>query len=83
VTEKRVTERVVIYTRAGCHLCDDAKASLRRLAVAHTEIDIDGDPELTAEYGDLIPVITVDGKEHGYWRVDEARLIKELGSGPR
>jgi glutaredoxin len=78
-----VAERVVIYTRAGCHLCDDAKSTLVRLGVAHTEVDIDGDPDLTADYGDLVPVITVDGKEHGYWRVDEARLIKELGGAPR
>ncbi|GIJ48572.1 thioredoxin family protein [Virgisporangium aliadipatigenens] len=78
-----MTERVVVYGRTGCHLCDDAKASLERLGVAYTEVDVDTDPELTAEYGDLVPVITVDGKEHGYWRVDEARLIKELGGAPR
>lgn len=78
-----MTERVVLYGRTGCHLCDDAKASLARLGVPYTEVDIDRDPELTAEYGDLVPVITVDGKEHGYWRVDEARLIKELGGAPR
>ena len=78
-----MTERVVVYTRDGCHLCDDAKAALARLGVAYTDVDIDADPALTADYGDLVPVITVDGKEHGYWRVDEARLIKELGGAPR
>ena len=77
-----MAERVVLYGRTGCHLCDDAKAALARLGVPFTEVDIDTDPELTAEYGDLVPVITVDGKEHGYWRVDEARLIKELGRAP-
>jgi glutaredoxin len=77
-----VTARLVLYTRAGCHLCDDAKVVLDRVSAATgvhwTEVDIAGDPELTAEYGDLIPVLTVDGRTHGYWRVDEQRLLADL-----
>jgi glutaredoxin len=75
--------RLVLYTRAGCHLCLDAKAVLTRIAAATgvdwAEVDIAGDPELTAEYGDLIPVLTLDGRPHGYWRVDEQRLLQDLG----
>jgi glutaredoxin len=70
--------RVTLYTRAGCHLCDDAKAVLDRLGVGFDEVDIAGDPELTAEYGDRIPVVVLDGREHGYWRVDEPRLLRDL-----
>jgi glutaredoxin len=70
--------RVTLYTRAGCHLCDDAKAALGRLGVGFDEVDIAGDPELTAEYGDRIPVVVLDGREHGYWRVDEPRLLRDL-----
>ena len=39
---------------------------------------MDGDPELRAEYGDLVPVVLVDGKELGYWRIEEARLRRAL-----
>ena len=70
--------RVVLYTRDGCHLCDDAKAALARIGVEYAEVDIAGDPELTAEYGERIPVVMLDGREHGYWRVEEARLLRDL-----
>jgi glutaredoxin len=70
--------RVTLYTRPGCHLCDDAVAELRRLEVAFAEVDISGDRELEAEYGDRIPVIMLDGKEHGYWRVEGTRLLRDL-----
>ena len=70
--------RVVLYTRAGCHLCDDAKRALDRIGVQYTEVDIATDPELTAEYGDRIPVVLLDGREHGFWRVDEERLLRDL-----
>jgi glutaredoxin len=75
--------RLTLYTRAGCHLCDDAKAALERVAArtgeGFAEVDISTDPELTAEYGDRIPVVLLDGREHGYWRVEEDRLLRDLG----
>jgi glutaredoxin len=75
--------RLVLYTREGCHLCDDARSVLERVRTAtgesYTEVDIATDPELTAEYGDRIPVLMLDGREHGYWRVEEARLLRDLG----
>jgi hypothetical protein len=43
------------------------------------EVDISGDRELEGEYGDRIPVVLLDGKEHGYWRVEEDRLLRDLG----
>ena len=39
---------------------------------------MDADPELLAEYWDRVPVILLDGKEHGYWRVEEERLRRDL-----
>jgi len=42
-------------------------------------LDVDSDPELQAEYWDRVPVILLDGKEHGYWRVEEDRLLRDLG----
>ena len=74
--------RITLYTREGCHLCEDARAALDRVkgqtGEAYEEIDISADPDLTAEYGDRIPVVLLDGKEHGYWRVEEARLLRDL-----
>ena len=74
--------RITLYTRAGCHLCEDAKAVLDRVreqtGEGYREVDISNDLELTAEYGDRIPVVVLDGKEHGYWRVEEQRLLRDL-----
>ncbi|MEV0454330.1 glutaredoxin family protein [Catellatospora methionotrophica] len=72
--------RLTLYTRPGCHLCEDAVAVLERIGEPYTEIDISGDRELEAEYGDRIPVIMLDGREHGYWRVEEQRLRRDLGT---
>ena len=69
---------VTLVTRSGCHLCEDAEALLRRLSgevgFGYTEIDVDADPARQAEYSDRVPVILIDGREHGYWRVEEERF---------
>jgi len=74
--------RLRLLTRVDCHLCADARAVLGRVAaelgVRWDEVDVDGDPELRAEYGDRVPVILLDGAEHGYWRVEEDRLRRAL-----
>lgn len=74
--------RVTLLTRQGCHLCDVAKQDLARLAetegVAWQEVDVDSDPALQEEYWDRVPVILLDGKEHGYWRVEPERLLRDL-----
>jgi glutaredoxin len=73
---------VTLITRTGCHLCQDAEAVLRRLrdelGFGYEELDVDGDPARRAEYSDRVPVILIDGKEHGYWRVEEARFRKAV-----
>jgi hypothetical protein len=43
-----------------------------------TEVDITGDDALEEEYGFRIPVVLLDGKEHGYWRVEKERLLRDL-----
>lgn len=74
--------RVTVYTRVGCSLCTTAEADVTRicveLGVSWDTVDIDPDPELRAEYGDRVPVIMVDGREHGFWRVEEPRLRAAL-----
>ena len=70
--------QVTLVTRSGCHLCEEAEARLRQLSrevgFGYAEIDVDADPARQAEYSDRVPVILIDGREHGYWRVEEERF---------
>lgn len=76
---------VVLYTRAGCHLCDDAKQLLRQLQrktpFEFEEIDIDRDPQLQQRYNDEVPVILVHGKKAFKYRIDPAHFLKRLNAG--
>jgi glutaredoxin len=76
-------ELVTLLTRPGCHLCDDAREVVARVAgelgVRWEEVDITSDPKLEAEYGEQIPVTFVDGRQHDFWRVDERRFRAALG----
>jgi glutaredoxin len=77
-----VSHTVTVMTRVGCEHCARAEADVRRicdeLGVPWFTSDVDTDPELRAEYGDRVPVILVDGAEHGYWKVEEPRLRAAL-----
>ncbi|MFD6091813.1 glutaredoxin family protein [Oerskovia sp. NPDC060338] len=81
---RAVPPRVVLYGRDGCHLCDTARQIVEAVCaeqqVTWTEVDVDDDPTgaLAAEYGDYVPVVTVDGVQQGFWQVDGARLAKAL-----
>jgi glutaredoxin len=74
--------QVTLVTRAGCHLCEDAERLLRQLRTelgfAYREVDVDASAVLRDEFSDRVPVILIDGKEHGYWRVEEKRFRKAL-----
>lgn len=74
--------QVTLITRVGCHLCQDAEVTLQRLSAElgfglHL-LDVDADRERANEYSDRVPVILIDGREHGYWRVEEPRLRAAL-----
>ena len=75
--------RVTLYSRPGCHLCDDARAVIEAvcadLGEAYEEVDITTDDDLEDRYRDEIPVTLVDGRQHDFWRVDPARLRAALG----
>ena len=77
-----MSARVLLYTRPGCHLCDEARAVVQRVCAAEgeafEEVDIAGDGELEQRFGDEIPVTFVDGEQHDFFRVDEARLRRAL-----
>jgi glutaredoxin len=76
---------VVLYTREGCCLCDDARAVLERVradepsAFVLQERDIDADEALHRAYLERIPVVTIDGEEAFELFVKEPELRQRLG----
>ena len=74
--------RVVLYSKPGCHLCDDARtvveAVCAELGESYDEVDITTSEELMEAYGEQIPVTFVDGRQHDFWRVDAVRLRAAL-----
>jgi len=75
--------RVTLISRDGCHLCEDAEAVLDRILPGQwIRVDVDADVELQRDYGDRVPVILLDGAEHGYWRIEEARLLRDMARQP-
>ncbi|MFC4589018.1 glutaredoxin family protein [Sphaerisporangium corydalis] len=73
---------ITLLGKPGCHLCDDARAVIRRVAaelgVSWEERDITASEEDQRAYGEMIPVTLVDGVQHDFWRVDETRLRTAL-----
>ncbi len=78
-----MSARVTLYSRPGCHLCDDARAIIARVCAevgeSFDEVDIESDGDLEDRFGEEVPVTFVDGRQHDFWRVDEARLRAALG----
>jgi glutaredoxin len=79
--------QVELLTRDGCTMCARVHARLAELAgelgfeLSTTDVDAAaaaGNPGLRAEFGDRLPVILLDGREHSYWDVDEPRLRADL-----
>jgi glutaredoxin len=75
---------ITLLSRPGCHLCDEARAVITKVAgelgVAWTERDITASGQDLKEYGEMIPVTLIDGVQHDFWRVDERRLRRALGA---
>jgi glutaredoxin len=74
---------ITLLSRPGCHLCDDARAIIVRVArdtgTRWEERDITQSQDDLAEYWDKIPVTLIDGVQHDFWRVSEQRLRTALG----
>jgi thiol-disulfide isomerase/thioredoxin len=73
---------LTLYSRPGCHLCDEMKLVVRRVmqsartAIALEEIDITSDPDLEARYGIEIPVLLVDGRKAAKYRISKDELTR-------
>jgi len=61
---------IVLVTRRGCHLCNDALAALRAIGVEPELRDVDADDDLYAMYDWRVPVVTVDGRVVAEGRID-------------
>jgi glutaredoxin len=70
--------RLVMYSRPGCHLCDDARIVLLRVGEPFEEVDIDSDDELLKRYLERIPVIALDGEELYDFFIDEQDLRRRV-----
>lgn len=71
---------VVLYTRLGCHLCDDAEQMLRDHGLAPRKVDVDGDAELRKRFNECVPVVEIDGKVRFRGRIDPLLLRRLLAS---
>jgi thiol-disulfide isomerase/thioredoxin len=73
---------LTLYSRPGCHLCDEMKAVVERVArsvpLTIEVVDITTDPLLEAQYGLQIPVLLIEGKRAAKYRVSEDELTKIL-----
>jgi len=77
--------QVILYTRPGCHLCDDAKQAMQAAGCDKEytleEINIESDPELLRRYQFDIPVITIDGVEAFRHRLTSETFRERMPSG--
>lgn len=73
---------VTVYSRHGCHLCEDAVKTLEGMreefAFEIEIIYIDGNPELEKLYGNEVPVIHINGEHHDFYRLDPERFRTSL-----
>ena len=76
---------MTLVTRRGCHACEMAEqvvpAEAQRAGAAFVEVDVDASEQDRELYGHKVPVVLLDGVEHGYWQIDPERLRKALRRG--
>lgn len=74
--------QITLLSRPGCHLCEQARAVIERVAaevgVPWSERDITQSEDDLRNYSEMIPVTLIDGVQHDYWRVSEDRLRAAL-----
>jgi glutaredoxin len=71
---------VVLYTRKGCHLCEDAEQLLLQHGLVPVLVDIDGDPDLKNRFDTCVPVVEVNGRVRFRGRVDAVLLRRLLAA---
>jgi hypothetical protein len=75
-----------MYTREGCHLCEQAWVVLQRAArryrLALRQVDVDSDPALVEQHGTCVPVVVIDGRVRFRGVVNAVLLERILRAGP-
>lgn len=72
-----VTRNALVYTRTGCHLCEEAEQQLLAAGFQVEMVDIDQRPDLRDRYNLCVPVVLIDGKERFRGRINP-HLLKRL-----
>lgn len=74
--------KLTLLSKPGCHLCDEMKTVVAkvagRFAVDVEEVDISADPDLMRQYGEQIPVLMWEGKKIAKYRISETELARRL-----
>lgn len=78
---------IVLVTKNQCHLCDDAREIVSRVAadagLGWAERSIDEDPALHERFAEEVPVVLVDGIQRDFWTINEARLRRTIEAAQR
>lgn len=86
-TDAAAHPRVLLYVRAGCHLCETGRDGgddlAGELGMPFTEVDVDATPGMRSLFGELVPAVTVDGVLVDHWRIDPLRLRRALAGEGR
>jgi glutaredoxin len=73
---------VVVYSRAGCCLCDVVKETIAAMKpeadFQWREVDIDADPELRRKYNDEVPVVFINGRKAFKYRMSGREFLRAL-----
>ncbi len=81
-----MNRRVTLYTRRGCHLCEEVEEVLRAAQAEEPfdweKVDVDTDPALKARFDWEVPVVFVDGRKHAKYRLDLRRFLRRLRAPP-
>lgn len=76
--------RLTLYSRPGCHLCEEMKAVIERVRVSIplelVEVDVSRDADLEARYGTEIPVLEIGNRKVAKYRISEETLARIVGS---
>ena len=80
MTGPAAAPRLTVYSRRGCHLCDQMIEALHEACGGHPfeVVDVDGDATLAARYGTLVPVLVADGREISRYHLDREALRRVL-----
>jgi len=76
----RYDAQIVLYTRQGCHCCENAEALIRKFVSDITLVDIDNDPELLQKFNTTVPVVEINGKVRFRGKVSPMLLKRTLAA---